>query len=142
MSSVAPAAADPTAPRLQRRGEALRRVAEMARSAAPPLLFGLRMWGAVCLTCYVAFWLELDSPNWAATTAAIVCQPSLGASLRKGSFRMIGTIIGAIAIVVLTACFPQERVGFLLALALWSALCGMVATVLQNFASYAAALAG
>jgi len=142
MSSVAPAAADPTAPRLQRRGEALRQVAEMARSAAPPLLFGLRMWGAVCLTCYVAFWLELDSPNWAATTAAIVCQPSLGASLRKGSFRMIGTIIGAIAIVVLTACFPQERVGFLLALALWSALCGMVATVLQNFASYAAALAG
>ncbi|MFZ2109751.1 MAG: FUSC family protein, partial [Roseiarcus sp.] len=38
------------------------------------------------------------------------------ASLRKGWFRMVGTIVGAVAIVVLTACFPQEREGFLLGL--------------------------
>ena len=62
---------------------------------------------------YVAFWLELDNPFWAGTSAAIVCQPQLGASLRKGWFRMIGTVIGATMIVVLTACFPQDRVAFL-----------------------------
>jgi uncharacterized membrane protein YccC len=112
------------------------------RPAVEPLLFGLRLWGAVCLTLYVSFWLELDSPYWAATTAAIVCQPSLGASLRKASFRVVGTIIGAVAIVALTVAFPQSRVGFLLGLALWGALCGLVASVLKNFAAYAAALAG
>jgi uncharacterized membrane protein YccC len=113
-----------------------------ARAAGPPLLFGLRLWASVCLALYVAFWLELDNPFWAGTSAAIVCQPQLGASLRKGWYRMIGTSIGAVAIVVLTACFPQARAPFLVALALWAAACALVATLLHNFASYSAALAG
>src|SRR5271170_6300165 len=111
-------------------------------AAVPPLLFGLRLWASVCLALYIAFWLELDNPFWAGTSAAIVCQPQLGASLRKGWFRMIGTVIGAVAIVVFTACFPQDRIGFFALLALWGGLCAFVATVLRNFASYAAALAG
>src|SRR5712675_3032405 len=118
------------------------RVATALRSATPALLFGLRLWAAVCLALYIAFWLELDSPSWAGTTAAIVCQPSLGASLRKGWFRMVGTAVGAVARVVLTACFPQDRIGFLLWLALWGAACGLMATLLRNFAAYSAALAG
>ena len=77
-----------------------------------PLAFGLRLWVSVCLSLYVAFWLELDNPYWAGTTAALVCQPHLGASLRKGWYRMIGTIVGGIAILVLTACFPQDRIAF------------------------------
>jgi uncharacterized membrane protein YccC len=55
---------------------------------------------------------------------------------------MIGTVVGAVFIVALTACFPQSRVGFLLGLALWGAACALVATLLRNFAAYAAALAG
>jgi uncharacterized membrane protein YccC len=54
---------------------------------------------------------------------------------------MIGTVVGAMAIVILTACFPQDRAGFLLGLALWAAACGFVATVMRNFAIYGAALA-
>ena len=46
------------------------------------------------------------------------------------------------AIVVLTACFPQSRAAFLVSLALWGAACALVATLLRNFAAYAAALAG
>src|SRR5262245_56109507 len=122
--------------------EAVASLMAAARSAGSPLMFGLRLWAAVCLTLYVAFWLELDKPFWAATTTVIVCQPSLGASLRKASFRMIGTLVGAVAIIVITAAFPQSRAGFLLGLALWGALCGLLASVLQNFAAYAAALAG
>ena len=90
-----------------------------AVNAGPSLLFGLRLWTAVCLALFVAFWLELDNPFWAGTSAAIVCQPQLGASLRKGWFRMIGTVVGATMIVVLTACFPQDRIAFLVLLAVW-----------------------
>jgi len=111
-------------------------------AASEPLLFGVRLWASVCLALFVAFWLQLDNPFWAGTSAAIVCQPQLGASLRKGSFRMIGTLIGAILIVVLTVCFPQNRIGFLAGLALWCSACAFGATVLGNFASYSAALAG
>jgi uncharacterized membrane protein YccC len=106
------------------------------------LLFGLRLWASVCLALYVAFWLELDNAFWAGTTAAIASQPHLGASLRKGWYRMVGTVVGAVAIVVMTACFPQDRAAFLVSLALWGAACALVATLLRNFASYSAALAG
>jgi uncharacterized membrane protein YccC len=119
-----------------------RLLASALRSAGPALLFGLRLWAAVCLALYIAFWLEFDNAYWAGTSAAIVCQPSLGASLRKGWFRMVGTAIGAMAIVVLTACFPQQRMGFLLGLALWGAVCGLLGTLLRNFTAYSAALAG
>jgi uncharacterized membrane protein YccC len=112
------------------------------RSAGPPMLFGLRLWASVSLALYVAFWLVLDDPYWAGTSAAIVCQPQLGASLRKGWFRMIGTSVGAVVIVVITACFIQDRAAYLVALALWGAVCALIATLLRNFASYAAALAG
>ena len=116
--------------------------AKAAWAAGPPLLFGLRLWASVCLALYVTFWLELDNAYWAGTSAALVCQPHLGASLRKGWFRMIGTVVGAVWIVALAAWFPQDRVGFLTGLALWGAACAYVATLLRNFASYAAALAG
>ncbi len=116
--------------------------ARVLESAAPALLFSLRLWASVCLALYVAFWLELDTPSWAGATAALMCQPHLGASLRKGWYRLIGTVVGAVAIVVMTACFPQDRMGFFLVLALWGAGCALVANLLRNFASYSAALAG
>src|SRR3954468_19741479 len=90
-------------------------------AAGAPLLFGLRLWASVSLGLYVAFWLELDNPFWAGTSAAIVCQPQLGASLRKGWFRMVGTLVGAVMSVVLVASFPHDRILFLGALALWGA---------------------
>src|ERR1700745_1114202 len=119
-----------------------RRLVSAARPPVPALLFGLRLWLAVCLALYSAFWLELPNAYWAGTSAAIMCQPHLGASLRKGWYRLIGTVIGAVAVVVLTACFPQDRAPFLIGLALWGSGCALVATLLKNFAAYAAALAG
>ncbi len=127
-------------PTLARPGGA--RLAEWLRDSTPALLFGLRLWGSVCLSFYVAFQLELSEPSWAATTAALVCQPVLGASLRKSMFRMVGTVVGAIAIVILAALCRQDRVSFLVGLTLWCAASAFVATILRNFAAYAAALAG
>lgn len=112
------------------------------RIAAPALIYGIRMWAAVCLALLVAFWLELDNAYWAGATAAAVCQPVLGASLRKAWFRLLGTIVGAVMAVLLTAAFPQDRASFLFGLALWSGVCALCATLLHNFASYGAALAG
>jgi hypothetical protein len=105
-----------------RLGQAL---TDAARAAGPPLLFGLR----------------LSRSLRAGTSAALVCQPHLAAPLRKGWYRMIGTLVGAVAIVVLTACFPQDRAAFLVGLALWGAACALVATLLRNFAAYSTALA-
>jgi uncharacterized membrane protein YccC len=116
--------------------------ARLTARAVAPLLFGLRLWASVCLALYVAFALQLADPSWAGTSAALVCQPQLGASLRKGPFRLIGTAVGGIAIVLIAAAFPQNRVGFLGALALWAAACGFAGALLKYFAAYGAGLAG
>jgi len=113
-----------------------------ASSTVAALLYGARVSASVCLALIAAFWLQLDDAYWAATSAAIVAQPALGASLRKGRFRAIGTVIGAIFIVVLVAAFPQERFAFLACLTLWAGVFGYLATILPNFMGYAAALAG
>jgi uncharacterized membrane protein YccC len=117
-------------------------LAQALREATPAVLFSLRLWASVCLTYYVTFALQLSDPTWAVTTAAIVCTPVLGASLRKAFFRMIGTVVGAIGIVILAALVRQDRIGFLVGLALWCAVSAFVATLLRNFAAYAAALSG
>jgi len=114
----------------------------LVRSASPDLAFGVRLAASVSLALFAAFWLELDNAFWAAASAAVVCQPNLGASLRKAWFRLIGTLVGASAIVAIAALFTQDRVGFLAALALWGAICALLSTLLRNFASYGAALAG
>src|SRR5690242_4929105 len=104
-------------------------LAEALRTTWAPLLFGLRLWVSVSLALYAAFWLQLDNPFWAGASAAIVCQPQLGASLRKGWFRMLGTLVGATMSVVLTASFAQDRILFLAGLALWGAACSLVAAL-------------
>src|SRR6266850_1377232 len=111
-------------------------------ASTPALVFGLRLSTSVCLALLIAFWLQLENPYWAATSASIVAQPGLGASLRKGRYRAVGTVIGGIAIVLLTVFLPQHHAEFLVGLALWGAICGCFATILPNFAGYAAALAG
>ncbi len=116
--------------------------AKLSTRALGAVVFAVRLWVSACLALYVAFRLELPDPSWAATTAVLVCQPQLGASLRKASFRLAGTVVGALAIVVIAALFPQDRVGFLAGLAVWGAACGFVAALLRNFAAYGAGLAG
>ena len=118
------------------------RFEDYAAKTVSASLYGMRLATAVSLALFTAFYLQLDSPSWACTSAAIVCQPIVGSSLLKGVFRMIGTAVGAVAAVLLMAAFPQDRAGFLFAMLAWASLCSFVSTLLRNFAAYAAMLAG
>ncbi len=110
--------------------------------ALPAVYYGIRIAASVSIALYASFFLQLDQPQWAGLTAIIVAQPVLGAALRKGVFRLIGTVAGAAAAVLLVILFPQSRTGFFLGLALWGALCGYAATALRNFAAYGGVIAG
>ena len=119
-----------------------RQLNNVVRTAAPALLFGLRLWASVCLALYIAFWLELDNAvlgrhlggdRVSAASRGVAAQGLVPHDRHRRRRR---------AIVVLTACFPQDRVPFLVGLALWGAGCALVATLLRNFAAYSAALAG
>jgi uncharacterized membrane protein YccC len=111
-------------------------------AAVVPLGYGVPLAVAVSLALFLAFYLQLDMPSWAGTTAAIVTQPAVGAALLKGAFRLVATAVGAIVAVILTAVFPQDRTGFLFVMVVWASACSLVSTLLRNFAAYAAMLAG
>ncbi len=97
---------------------------------------------AAMLALYLAYLLQLDSPSSAAVTVVIVSHPVQGMVWAKGLYRALGTLIGAVMAIVLGALFAQTPVLFLIAFGLWMALCAALSTLLRNFRSYGAVLAG
>ncbi|HUO54442.1 MAG TPA: FUSC family protein, partial [Rhodoblastus sp.] len=90
----------------------------------------------------IAFWLELDSPSTATVTVLIVAAPVRGMILSKSLYRLLGTLFGgAVALVLVDLCGQNSEL-FILAVALWVALCTALATLLRNFRAYACVLAG
>lgn len=108
---------------------------------APALAFALRNTIAATAALWIAFWMELSEPQWAAMTVWIVASGTRGESLSKGRWRMAGTLLGILAAFALVASFPQQPWLFLPALALWAGFCAACGTLAQNFRSYAFVLA-
>ncbi|PRF40038.1 FUSC family protein [Burkholderia multivorans] len=97
---------------------------------------------AAFLSLAVSMRLDLPAPKTAMTTVFIVMQPQSGAVLAKSFYRVAGTIFGLIATLTFVGLFPQQPQLFLLAVALWVALCTAGAARNRNFRSYGFLLAG
>lgn len=104
--------------------------------------FALRIWIAMMLALWVAFWLQLDSASSAATCVAILAQPKRGQALSKALYRLVGTLIGAAVSLVVVALFGQDRVLLLVSFTLWLGICVFVAQYLQDTRAYGAMLSG
>jgi uncharacterized membrane protein YccC len=96
----------------------------------------------VWIALYLAYFLQLDSPYWAASTVLLVAHPVRGALFSKSQWRLLGTAVGAVAMVTLMAAFPQEPVLFLAGLSLWLGITTFIASLLRYFRAYGAVLAG
>lgn len=98
------------------------------------------------LTAFIALWLayrlELPQPGTVLVTVFIVMQPQSGQVLAKSFYRIIGTLLGLTVMVALIALFNQERVLFMLAIAIWIGLCTAGAACYRDFRGYACVLAG
>ncbi|CAO4149045.1 p-hydroxybenzoic acid efflux pump subunit AaeB [Methylorubrum aminovorans] len=104
--------------------------------------FAVRIWLAMMLALYAAFWLQLDSASSAAVCVAILAQPKRGQALSKAGYRFLGTVVGGIVGIGLMGLFGQDRVLLLLGFACWLGLCVFVAQFLQDTRAYGAMLAG
>jgi uncharacterized membrane protein YccC len=113
---------------------------------APPKrsdwIFAVRTMVAGLIALSIAYALKLENPQWAMMTVYIVAQPVAGMALSKGLFRLVGTIVGAFAALLLVWIGGGSAPAFLAALAIWIGLCTFVASMLRNPESYGAALAG
>ncbi len=100
----------------------------------------------VLLASLLAMWLslrfELEQPRTAMLTVAIVMQSRSGMVFAKSYYRLLGTLVGIIVSLILVALFAQERVLFLLSMALWIGLCAAGSMVYRNHQSYGFVLAG
>ncbi|WP_329741858.1 FUSC family protein [Dyella sp. A6] len=94
------------------------------------------------LALWLALRFDLPQPYTAMLTVFVVMRPQSGVVLAKSFYRALGTLAGALATLLLYAVVPQQRVLFLLGLALWVSACTFGAARYRNFASYAFVLSG
>ena len=109
---------------------------------SPQTAYALRVVLAVAIAIYIAYWLELDTPASAGTTAVIVAGGSRGGIISKSLWRLFGSVVGAVAAVALIAGLVQSPVLFIFGVAAWIGLCTFTGSLLRYNRSYAAVLAG
>jgi uncharacterized membrane protein YccC len=104
--------------------------------------YALRNSLAMCLALWVAFVLQLDEPYWALTSAAVVSFPTVGGVISKSIGRVFGSLIGAMASLIIAGHCLNDPWLFTLSIATWLGLCTYISNHYQNNVSYAFALAG
>jgi len=104
--------------------------------------FALRIWAAMMVALYAAFWLQLQSASSAAVTVAILALQTRGQAYQKAIYRILATIVGVAASLVIAGLFPQSRELFLISFAGWLGLCVYVGGLLDGNRAYGAVLAG
>ncbi len=115
---------------------------EWSRKDAPTLAHVLKILLASLLSLWVSLLFDIDQPRTAMITVAIVMQAHSGMVLAKSYYRMIGTAAGIAASLLLVALFAQERIPFLVCMAIWIGLCTAGSVIFRNHQSYAFVLAG
>ncbi|KAF1066458.1 MAG: p-hydroxybenzoic acid efflux pump subunit AaeB [Pseudomonas citronellolis] len=115
---------------------------DWARSDGVSWVYIAKVLIAAMLTLWLAMRLELPQPSTATITVFIVMQPQSGQVFAKSFYRILGSVIGLTVMVALIALFAQERVLFLLVVALWVGACTAGAARYRDFRSYACVLAG
>jgi uncharacterized membrane protein YccC len=104
--------------------------------------FAVRIWIAVVVALYAAFWLQLESASSAAVCVGILAFPTRGQALEKAGYRSFATVIGVVASIAIVGTFSQARDLLLLAFAAWVGLCIYAAGLSDGNRAYAAVLAG
>jgi uncharacterized membrane protein YccC len=104
--------------------------------------FALRIWAAMMVALYAAFWLQLESASSAAVTVAILALPTRGQAYQKAVHRVVATIIGVVASLVIADLFGQSPSLFVIGFAGWLGLCVYVGGLLDGNRAYSAVLSG
>jgi len=97
---------------------------------------------AMCLALSIAYALQLDQPYWAMTSAAVVSFPTVGGVISKSLGRIVGSMIGASAALLIAGHTLNDPWLFTLSIAAWLAFCTWISNHYQNNVAYAFSLSG
>ena len=136
----------PAKPNLGSLGAVLREAVRTAlppwRSIGPTALYCARTLAAIGIALHTAFTLQLQSPLSSVVTVLIVANPVTGALISKSLWRLLGTLLGAAAAVLLMAVLAQSPMLFAIVFSLCIGVACVVSTLLRFFKAYGAVLAG
>lgn len=121
----------------------------IALPSARDWLFAVKTFAAAILALYLAMWFDLARPYWALTTVFITSQVLAGATRSKALYRVLGTLLGAAASVVLVPNLANSPELLTFAIAAWVAT-GLYLSLLDRtprgyvpmLAGYTAAIIG
>ncbi len=114
----------------------------MTMPAARDWIFSIKTFGAAMLALYLGFAMSVPRPYWAMATVYICSNPLSGATRSKSAFRVLGTLIGAVAAVALVPNLVDAPELLVLALAGWTGLCLYVSLLDRTPRSYVFMLGG
>ncbi|EIP4166144.1 efflux RND transporter periplasmic adaptor subunit [Salmonella enterica] len=97
-------------------------------------------WVRLALT--FAYYLNLDEPYWAMTSAAVVSFPTVGGVISKSLGRIAGSLLGATAALIIAGHTLNEPWLFLFSMAAWIGFCTWACAHFTNNAAYAFQLSG
>src|ERR1700681_2751727 len=104
--------------------------------------FALRIWAAMMVALYAAFWLQFESASSAAVTVGVLALQTRGQAYHKAVYRVLATIVGVAASFVIAGLFPQSRSLFVVGFAGWLGLCVYLGGLLDGNRAYSAVLSG
>jgi uncharacterized membrane protein YccC len=106
------------------------------------IIFSVKTFIAGMSALLIGFAMDLPRPYWALATVYIASQPLAGATRSKALFRVIGTLVGATASIVLVPNLVNSPELLSLAIALWVAICLYISLLDRTPRSYMFMLAG
>ncbi len=104
--------------------------------------YALRNTIAMCLALSIAYYLDLDEPYWAMTSAAVVSFPTVGGVISKSFGRIAGSLLGATAALIIAGHTLVDPWLFLFTISAWLAVCTWACALFNNNVTYAFQLSG
>ncbi len=106
------------------------------------IIFSVKTFVAAMMALLIGFAADLPRPYWALATVYITSQPLAGATRSKAIYRVVGTLIGAIASIAFVPALVNSPELLSLAIAAWVGLCLYVSLLDRTPRSYMFMLAG
>ena len=114
----------------------------LPRFTRAEMLFSLKCLCAGVLALYLASRLGLSRPFWAMMTAYVVASPLAGSVRSKALYRVLGTVLGCAAILLILPSLDNAPELLTLAVALWVGGCLYLSLQDRSPSSYVFMLAG
>ena len=105
-------------------------------------IFAIKYMLAILLAWYISSYLGFDKPYWSMMTVAIIGYPDLSLSLAKMGARLVGSLIGVIAVTLIANVSLNDQWLFTSLIIVWLSACLFLTLTSRDMMQYMFSLSG